>query len=183
MPLFSSRIIQNALKHGAARGAVQYGTSLTAIRGYAQWVIKTAPAAAKQVVALFNASDDTVDMVQRMLGASGLHCLVGCHFTDLKKGAVDFVRYMARHEPDVLIFDISPPYLENWQFFKTLRDGKAMNGRGLVVTTTNKDRLDEAVGADSEAIEIVGKPYDLDQIKEAIHASLKRARTKDVPSS
>ena len=126
------------------------------------------------MVALFNASDDTVEMVQRMLGASGLHCLVGCHFTDLKKGAVDFAQYMARHEPDVLIFDISPPYKENWQFFKALCDNEAMEGRGLVLTTTNKVRLDEAVGADSEAFEIVGKPYDLNQIKVAIQASLKR---------
>ena len=50
-----------------------------------------------------------------------------------------------------------------------------MAGRGLVVTTTNKDRLDETVGKDSEAFEIVGKPYDLDQIKVAIDAALKRA--------
>ena len=35
-------------------------------------------------------------------------------------------------------------YRENWEFFKTLRDSKAMEGRGLVVT--NKDRLDETVG-------------------------------------
>ena len=137
-------------------------------------VTTTAPLAAKQVVALFNASDDTVDMVQRMLGASGFSCLVGCRFADLKKGLVDFGRYLSRHEPDVVIFDISPPYLENWQFFSTLRDVKAMKGRGLVLTTTNKDRLDETVGEDSQALEIVGKPYDLDQIKTAIHAALKR---------
>ena len=43
---------------------------------------------AKQVVALFNASDDTVDMVQLMLDASGFNCLIGCHFTDLKRAAL-----------------------------------------------------------------------------------------------
>ena len=131
---------------------------------------------AKQVVALFNASDDTADMVQLMLDASGFNCLVGCHFTDLKKGSVDFSRYLGEHQPDVVIFDISPPYLENWLFFKTLRDHGAMAGRGLVLTTTNKERLDETVGADSGAFEIVGKPYDLDQIKAAIKAALTRAR-------
>jgi DNA-binding response OmpR family regulator len=130
----------------------------------------------KQVVALFNASDDTVDMVQRMLDASGFSCLIGCHFSDLKKGRVDFARYLGEHEPDVVIVDISPPYAENWRFFKTLRDGRAMEGRGLVLTTTNRKRLDETVGEDSEAFEVVGKPYDLDQIKEAIQASLKRVR-------
>jgi len=131
-----------------------------------------APTATKQVVALFNASDDTVEMVQRMLDASGFHCLVGCHFADLKKGTIDFGNYLGRHEPDVVIIDISPPYLENWRFFKTLREHKAMEGRGLVLTTTNKDRLDETVGRDSEAFEIVGKPYDLDQIKAAIYAAM-----------
>jgi DNA-binding response OmpR family regulator len=129
---------------------------------------------AKPVVALFDASPDTVDMVQRMLDASGFNCLVGCQFSDLKKGGTDFARYLAKHEPDVVIFDISPPYKENWHFFRTLRDSKAMEGRGFVLTTTNKTRLDETVGANSEAFEVVGKPYDLDQIKFAIRAALKR---------
>lgn len=135
---------------------------------------QAASTAPKRVVALFNASDDTVEMVQRMLDASGYNCLIGCHFADLKKGRIDFARYMDQHAPEVVIFDISPPYRENWQYFKELRDGAAMHGRGLVLTTTNKDRLDETVGADSEAFEIVGKPYDLDEIKFAIQAALKR---------
>jgi DNA-binding response OmpR family regulator len=137
-------------------------------------MIGAASTPARHVVALFNASDDTVEMVRRMLDASGFNCLVGCHFSDLKKGVIDFARFLRQHEPEVVILDISPPYAENWEFFKTLRDSKAMAGRGLVLTTTNKDRLDETVGKDSEAFEIVGKPYDLDQIKVAIDAALKR---------
>jgi len=128
----------------------------------------------RQVVALVNANDDTVDMVRRMLDASDITCLVGCHFADLKKGRINFGSYLEAHNPGVVIFDISPPYRQNWDFFKTLRDGGAMRARGLVLTTTNKKRLDEVTGSDSEAIEIIGKPYDLAQIKAAIQASLKR---------
>jgi DNA-binding response OmpR family regulator len=128
-----------------------------------------------QVVALFNASDDTVEMVQAMLNASGLNCLVGCHFADLKNGRTNFSRYLAQHDPRVVIFDISPPYQENWAFFQTLRDATAMEGRGLVLTTTNKKRLDEVLGSDSAAFEIVGKPYDLNQIRTAINAALRQA--------
>jgi DNA-binding response OmpR family regulator len=134
---------------------------------------------AKQVVALFNASDDTVEMVRRILDALGFTCLVGCHFSDLKNGAIDFARYVEENRPDVLIFDISPPYEENWAFFTTLRNSPAMRGLGLVLTTTNKNRLDETVGKDSEAFEIVGKPYDLGQIKAAIQAALTAARLAD----
>ena len=42
---------------------------------------------AEGIVALFNASDDTVDMVQNLLTASGgSQTLIWCHFADLKKG-------------------------------------------------------------------------------------------------
>ena len=128
------------------------------------------------VVALFNASDDTVEMVQRMLDASGINCLVNGRFADLRKGVVDFGSYLREHDPHVVIIDISPPYEQNWAFFRTLRDDAEMRGRGLVLTTTNKDRLDEVVGQDSLAIEVVGKPYDLAQIKTAISNALEQAR-------
>ena len=131
---------------------------------------------APAVVALFNASDDTVEMVQRMLDASGVHCLVNCRFADLKKGVVDFADYLRKHNPEVVIVDISPPYEQNWVFFRRFRDHLVMRGRGLVLTTTNKNRLDEVVGHDSLAIEIVGKPYDLQQIMTAMTSALEQAR-------
>ena len=133
-------------------------------------------ARAPAVVALFNASDDTVEMVQRMLDASGVDCLVNCRFADLRKGVVDFAGYLHQHNPEVVIFDISPPYEQNWAFFGRFRDHPAMRGRGLVLTTTNKNRLDEVVGCDSFAIEVVGKPYDLQQIMTAMIGALEQAR-------
>jgi len=121
------------------------------------------------VVALFNASDDTIDMVQKLLTASGREqVLIWCHFADLKKGIIDFGKYISKHNPEVVIFDISPPYDENWTFFKTMRDAKSMKGRGIVLTTTNKNRLDEVLGEDSHALEVVGRPKDLQQIDAAI---------------
>jgi DNA-binding response OmpR family regulator len=140
----------------------------------------TAASAPKRVIALLNASDDTVEMVRRMLDAAGFSCVVGCRFADLKKGYVDFARYLGLHDPEVVIFDISPPYEENWQFFQTLCGDRAMTGRGLVLTTTNKDRLDETVGSDSGAFEWVGKPYDLDAITMAINTARTRAGRSSV---
>ena len=131
---------------------------------------------AKGVVALFNASDDTVDMVQKLLTDAGEgQALIWCHFADLKKGVVDFVKYMDEHNPEVVIFDLSPPYDENWQFFKTMRDSPVMNGRGVVLTTTNKNRLDEVLGEDSCALEVVGRPKDLREIDVAIQSETRRA--------
>jgi DNA-binding response OmpR family regulator len=131
---------------------------------------------ARGIVALFNASDDTIDMVQKLLTESGGHqTLIWCHFADLKKGIVDFGKYMDKHNPEVVIFDLSPPYDENWRFFKTMRDAKTMEGRGIVLTTTNKNRLDEVLGEDSHALEVVGRTLDLQQIDAAIHVETRKA--------
>jgi hypothetical protein len=128
------------------------------------------------IVALFNASDDTIDMVQKLLTASGREqVLIWCHFADLKKGIVNFDKYMEKHNPEVVIFDLSPPYDENWRFFKTMRDAKTMRGRGMVLTTTNKNRLDEVLGEDSHALEVVGRAKDLQQIDAAIKAETIKA--------
>jgi DNA-binding response OmpR family regulator len=127
-------------------------------------------------VALFNASDDTVDMIQRMLTeADDVQTMVWCHFADLKKGIVNFDKYVSKHNPEVVIFDISPPYDENWQFFKTMRDSDTMRSRGCVLTTTNKARLDEVLGSDSGALEVVGKAQDMRLIRAEIKAQTRRA--------
>jgi DNA-binding response OmpR family regulator len=130
------------------------------------------------LVALFNASDDTIDMVQKLLTDAGSsQSLIWCHFADLKKGVVDFKKYMAKHNPEIVIFDISPPYDENWTFFKTMRDSETMKGRGAVLTTTNKNRLDEVLGQDSRALEVVGRTKDLQEIAAAITLETSNART------
>src|SRR3984893_9506376 len=140
--------------------------------------MSSATKTAEGIVALFNASDDTIDMVQTLLTASGgQQTLIWCHFADLKKGIVDFGQYIDKHNPEVVIFDLSPPYDENWRFFKTMRDAKTMKGRGMVLTTTNKARLDEVLGEDSHALDVGGRPRDLREIDNAIKAETRKAET------
>jgi hypothetical protein len=136
----------------------------------------TQPPTVSGRVALFNASDDTIDMIEQLLREAAVgQTLIWCHFADLKKGIVNFDAYLARHNPEVVIFDLSPPYDANWTFFKTMRDSVTMQQRGCVLTTTNKDRLDEVLGQDSHALEVVGREKDLRLIAQAIERETARA--------
>jgi DNA-binding NarL/FixJ family response regulator len=117
----------------------------------------------------------TVEMLRLWLQQSGFTSIVTGHVQDFKSGDVDFVDFVRRHKPDIFIYDVSIPYDKKRRFLHTLMRTEVMRGRKLVVTTTNKARLEELVGSEaSVAIEIVGKPYDLQQIADAIKAALGR---------
>ena len=125
---------------------------------------------AKPIIAVFNSSDDTVEMLRTALEGEGLHTVPG-HIPDLKKGELDFVAFLEDHRPAVIVYDISPPYDTNWNFLKLVRSSQPAQACRFVLTTTNKPVLDRLVG-DNEALEIIGKPYDLDRVVSAVRGAL-----------
>jgi DNA-binding NarL/FixJ family response regulator len=126
---------------------------------------------ADKVIAVLNSNEDTVEMLRNCLQAHGFSSVVTGHVNDFKTGATDFTGFVAQHDPKVIVYDISIPYDKNWTFLRLLLDTESMQGRRVVLTTTNKSRLEELVGP-TDTIEIVGKPYDLQRIVAAVDAAL-----------
>lgn len=118
-------------------------------------------------IAVFNNSEDTVEMLRAMLQQRGFTAVVPGHVPDIKRGTTDIVRFVETHDPRVFVWDVALPYDENWRFVHMLMGYEVMRDRRFVLTTTNKHALESLVGA-TDAIEIVGKPYDLDQIVDAV---------------
>ena len=125
----------------------------------------------EDTVAVINSSEDTVEMLRQALQSGGFTSIVTAHVTDFKTGERDFPKYLQAHDPRAIIYDISIPYDKNWTFLKLLLDSEHMHGRKVVLTTTNKKRLEELVGP-TDALEIVGKPYDIDEIVRAVKTAL-----------
>jgi DNA-binding NarL/FixJ family response regulator len=124
-------------------------------------------------VAIFNGSDDTVDLLTCFLGKHGYVTIAG-RAADVKSGVLDFVTFLATHKPDAIVWDITPPYDRNWNFFKLLRSAAPMACRAVVLTTTHKQHLDELAMEDTGALEIVGKPYDLQVIVDAVVRAIEK---------
>lgn len=130
-----------------------------------------APSNYRETVSVVNSSEDTVEMLRQALQNGGFTSVVTGHIHDFKTGEDDFPKFLQTHDPRVLVYDASIPYDKNWTFLRLLLDSEQMRGRKVVVTTTNKKRLEEMVGA-TDAFEIVGKPYDIDQVVRAVKAAL-----------
>ncbi len=122
-------------------------------------------------IGVFNTSPDTVEMLRIMLAREGL-IAVSAYTYDLRDSKVDIEALVRQHEPKVIIFDIAPPYDANWRLFEHMRAMPVMAGMKFVVTTTNVARVREVAGVTEPLWEIVGKPYDLGKIVEAVKKCL-----------
>jgi len=128
----------------------------------------TSPGKANEpTIAVVNSNEDTTEMLRTCLQDQGFSSVVIGHVTEIKRGQMDFMRFVETHDPAIFVWDIGIPYEENWRFVQLMMDGEQMKGRRFVLTTTNKRALDGMVGS-TNTIEIIGKPYDLDQVVKAV---------------
>ena len=119
------------------------------------------------VAAVLNTSPDVVDMLRRVLENAGIVTVTA--FThDIRDGEIDFEAFIRQHDPNVLVYDIAPPYDANWKLFQHLAGMPSVAGRHFVVTTTNKAQVEKLVGRDQRVYEVIGKPADLGVIVRAV---------------
>ena len=123
------------------------------------------------VVAILNSNADTVEMLRLMVESEGM-VAVSAHVSDIRRGAFDFSGFLAEHDPKVIIYDVPPPYDRSWLFFEHLRGLPVTAGRKFVITSTNPARLQQIAKPDQPVLEIIGKPYDLQMIIDAVKKAL-----------
>lgn len=129
-------------------------------------------------VAVFNNDDDTVQLLATVLEAEGYLTVAG-KSRDLRRDPTAMRHFLAEYNPHVIVYDVAIPYEANWQCVQWIKGLAEFAGRQLVVTTTNKSALDRLVG-DNDAIEIIGKPYDLSLVLGAVRRA---ATSQAVPFS
>lgn len=129
-------------------------------------------------VAIFNASDDTTDMLAVLLSQRGCRPLTE-EVDHIKSGTLDFMAFMGAQRPDAIIWDIAPPYERNWNFFKLWRNADVLQNCHVVLTTTNKTHLDRLVGHAAKGLDIIGTPYDLEAIADAVVQGIEGRRGPD----
>ncbi len=129
--------------------------------------------ASAPTVAIINTSDDLLALLKEVVEGDGYHAVTA--FTrDFRDGQRDIGAFITEHNPQVIIWDIAIPYDANWHYFRTVQGMDIVEGRAFVLTTTNKRALDELVGP-TDTMELIGKPFDLDVLSQALADALARS--------
>ena len=88
----------------------------------------------------------------------------------------DVGRFIEKHRPDVVIYDVGMPYSSSWDLLEVIRTAPALQSQPFVITTPNKRKLEQAVGPTS-AFEIGGPDSeDLRRVLKAVEAAADPAR-------
>lgn len=129
------------------------------------------------VVAVINSSPDIVDILRLAFEQNGF-VVVTAMTHEIRDGEVDVEQLIRQHRPKVIIYDIAPPYENNWRLFQHICSMPVMGGCEFVITSTNAGQVEKLAGVGERVYEIVGKPFDLDRVVHAakVKAGLESAR-------
>jgi DNA-binding response OmpR family regulator len=121
----------------------------------------------RPLIACVDSSEDVANLLADYLRLEGFRTVA--HTTPIRWGAEPVISFIAELRPDACVFTVSLPYAESWAEFQALR--AAVPHVPFVLTTTNRRALEEAVGP-VDSIELLGKPYDLDEVCQAVRRAL-----------
>lgn len=119
------------------------------------------------VAAVFNTSPDLIDVLRHAFEPAGI-VVVSVLTFQIREAVVDLENFLRQHNPDVVVYDIAPPYDANWQLFQHIRSLDAMQGRKVVLTSINRKQVEKLAGRDETIYEVVGKPFDLNRLVRAV---------------
>jgi hypothetical protein len=121
----------------------------------------------RPLVAIINTALESIELLEELLADEDMDT-VSAYVFEFKRGERDLRAFFEEHRPDVVVFDIAIPYVENWRYFQDhVLKLNVLPEQCFVLTTTNRTVLEMLVGPTS-VCELVGRPYDLDAIVTAI---------------
>jgi CheY-like chemotaxis protein len=123
--------------------------------------------ALRPVVAVFNSSDDMVELLRMMLESNGFVVVSG-HIADLRRAKLDLGAFVQQNQPAVVVYDLVPPYDTQWAFLDHLRQVSPLREIPFVITSTNAKMARELAGRTERVIEILGRPFEMDELLAAV---------------
>jgi CheY-like chemotaxis protein len=133
--------------------------------------------APRTVVAVINTNPDLVRLLRVAIEQAGFIVVI-THIEDIKVGAADIDAFLRQHDPKVIVYDLAPPYDQNWSFLHHLRATTELGTRRFVLTTVNARLLQQVVGSDEFVYEIAGQRDDIDAVVRAVKEASRARSTR-----
>jgi hypothetical protein len=116
-------------------------------------------------VVIINSSLEIVGLFKDYFANGGLPTMAiereVFYHDDIKEKIIEFIE---KTRPQVIIWDIPPPYRENWNLYQEIRNSPVVREIDFIVITFEKEALERRVGYPTEARKFSGDIKELDEI-------------------
>ena len=128
-------------------------------------------------VAIINTNPDLVRLLRFELEGVGF-VVFELHLEQIRAATADVAGFLEQHDPRVIVYDVAPPYQENWNFMEHLRASPGFEKRRFVLTSMNVERVNQIVGNDEAVYEILGLEEDLRPVVRAVKEASRARSTR-----
>jgi DNA-binding response OmpR family regulator len=122
-------------------------------------------------VAVFNTDAATVEMLHLALQQAGFET-VDAPLREFDQGVERAMAFLREQRPDTVVYDIAPPYERTASFCCDLQEADGQ--RAWVITSTNPARTARDLRTRSEWYELIGKPYQLEDVIAAVQRAVQK---------
>src|SRR4051812_3614953 len=92
----------------------------------------------KPLIAILDSRQESIDLLQSILENEGF-ATVSDFIVDFREGHKDIVAFFKAHQPNAVVYDIAPPYIQNWTFFREhVLALQVLPEQSFILITTNK---------------------------------------------
>jgi DNA-binding response OmpR family regulator len=127
-----------------------------------------------QIVAVLNTDAETLEGLALALGDAGFRPYT---FNTVGTSRDEVARFIGSVNPDVVVYDLGPPYTEAIRHWDELSQTRVAKGRPFVLTTTGRGLEIGCFGA--KDTEIVEKPFSFTRLVRAVHRAVRRCGNQD----
>jgi CheY-like chemotaxis protein len=96
-------------------------------------------------VLLLSTRPESMGVLQDQLQQAG-YPTRGQLIGELQSGQRNYLEVLAESEPDVIVYDLAPPYPAQWSFYELLRSSELSTPLVFILTSSDKPRLEQVVG-------------------------------------
>ncbi len=123
-----------------------------------------------RTIGILNSTEDVISLLTELLEGEG-YAVRAAYIPDFKRGRGDIATWLGELAPTAILYDIPPPYDENWAFYQQTLTLHHARAHRFVITTTN-ERVLARIAGPTDAIEFIGRPFDLAEILDRVQLAL-----------
>lgn len=127
--------------------------------------------ASSKIIGVVNCDKDIVDILDYVLGEKG-YKIVSADLPLIEKQEKDLYAFLKKNSPDVLFWNIPPPYDKNLIYCHKIMSDRLVKGKRLILTTTNEMAIKKLTR--DWKVDIIEQPFNLNNVSKLIRGGQKQ---------